>query len=256
MDIEGQSAIITGGGSGMGAACARRLAAAGAKVALLDANAAAAADVAHRIGAIGLHCDIRDVAQTEEAIAKAVENHGPVRICVNCAGIVAAERVVTRAGPASLDAFREVIDINLVGTFNVMRLCAAGMSTLEPSGESGERGVMIATASIAAFDGQVGQTAYSASKAGIVGMTLPLARDLAKFGIRVMTIAPGLMDTPMLAGLTDKVRENLIASLPFPKRFGYVEEFADLVAHIIENEMLNGSVIRLDGALRMPFGPP
>lgn len=252
MLIEGQSAIITGGGSGMGAASARRLAAAGAKVALLDANAAAVAEVAREVDGMGLQCDIRDAAQTEGMIAQAVERHGPVRICVNCAGVVAAERIVKREGPASLDAFRDVIDINLTGTFNVMRLCATRMSTLSPLGDGGERGVMIATASIAAFDGQIGQAAYSASKAGIVGMTLPLARDLAKFGIRVMTIAPGLMDTPMLAGLPDDVRENLSASVPFPKRFGKVEEFADLAIHIIENAMLNGSVIRLDGALRMP----
>ncbi|MBF2759399.1 MAG: SDR family NAD(P)-dependent oxidoreductase [Ectothiorhodospiraceae bacterium AqS1] len=253
MRIEGQSAIVTGGASGMGASSARRLVAAGAKVALLDANAEAVAGVAEEIGAMGLHCDIRDAARTEEAIARAAEKHGPARICVGCAGVVAAERIVKKDGrPASLDAFREAIDINLIGSFNVMRLCAAQMSTLDPVGDSGERGVMIATASVAAFDGQVGQAAYSASKAGIVGMTLPLARDLAKSGIRVMTIAPGLMSTPMLAGLPDKVRESLIASVPFPKRFGKAEEFADLAIHIIENAMLNGCVIRLDGALRMP----
>ncbi|WP_025769550.1 SDR family NAD(P)-dependent oxidoreductase [Thioalkalivibrio sp. HK1] len=252
MRIEGQSAIITGAGSGMGAACARRLAAAGVKVALLDANAETVADVAREVGGMGLHCDIRDAAQTEGAIDRAFEKHGPARICINCAGVVAAERIVKRDGPASLDAFRDVIDINLIGTFNVMRLCATQMSTLEPVDEGGERGVMITTASIAAFDGQIGQAAYSASKAGIVGMTLPLARDLAKFGIRVMTIAPGLMDTPMLAGLPDKARESLAASVPFPKRFGQAEEFADLAIHIVENAMLNGGVIRLDGALRMP----
>ena len=252
MEIEGHSAIVTGGGSGMGAETARRLAAAGAKVAVLDLDETAARTVGAEIDGLGFACDVSDAAGVEGAIARARDTHGPVRICVNCAGIAPARRIVGRSGPAPLDGFRRVVEVNLIGTFNVMRVCAADMARLEPVNDTGERGVMIATASVAAYEGQVGQAAYAASKGGLVGMTLPLARDLASLGIRVMTIAPGVMETPMLAGLPSDVRNSLAASVPFPRRLGRPGEFADLVEHVIANPMLNGSVIRLDGAVRLP----
>ena len=251
MNVKGHSAVVTGGGSGMGAETARRLSAAGAKVAVLDRDEDAAGTVAGEIGGLGLACDVSDAAGVEDAIARAQETHGPARICVNCAGIATAQRIVGRDGPPPLDGFRKVIEVNLVGTFNVMRVCAADMAGLDPVNDSGERGVMIATASVAAWEGQIGQAAYAASKGGLVGMTLPVARDLASLGIRVMTIAPGLMETPMLAGLPPDVRERLAASVPFPRRLGQPGEFAELVEHIIVNPMLNGSVIRLDGAVRL-----
>jgi len=251
MDIKGYSAVVTGGGSGMGATTARRLAAAGAKVTVLDLDETAAGAVGSEVGGLGFACDVSDAAGVEEAIARARDAHGAARICVNCAGIAPAQRIVGRDGPASLDRFRRVIEVNLIGTFNVMRVCAADMAALDPVNDTGERGVMIATASVAAWEGQIGQAAYAASKGGLVGMTLPVARDLAGLGIRVMTIAPGLMETPMLAGLPDEVRESLAASVPFPRRLGQPGEFADLAAHIVTNPMLNGSVIRLDGAIRM-----
>jgi len=252
MNIEGHSAVVTGGGSGMGAETARRLAAAGTRVAVLDRDEEAAGAVAAEIGGLGLACDVSDAAGVENAIARAREVHGPARICVNCAGIATAQRIVGRSGPAPLDGFRRVIEVNLIGTFNVMRVCAADMAGLDPVNETGERGIMIATASVAAWEGQIGQAAYAASKGGLVGMTLPVARDLASLGIRVMTIAPGLMETPMLAGLSADVRERLAASAPFPRRLGQPGEFADLVEHVVANSMLNGSVIRLDGAIRLP----
>ena len=252
MNVAGHAAVVTGGGSGMGAETARRLAAAGAKVAVLDLDEAAAVAVATEIGGIGLAGDVTDAAGVEDAVATARAAHGSARICVNCAGIAPAQRIVGRNGPAPLDGFRRVVEVNLIGAFNVMRVCAADMAGLEPVNETGERGVMIATASVAAYEGQIGQAAYAASKAGLAGMTLPLARDLASLGIRVMTIAPGLMDTPMLAGLPGDVRDRLAASAPFPRRLGRPGEFADLVEHVIANAMLNGSVIRLDGAIRLP----
>ena len=252
MDIEGHSAVVTGGGSGMGAATARRLAGAGAKVAVLDLDEAAAIAVGAGIGGIGLACDVSDAGAAEDAIARARDAHGPARICVNCAGIAPAQRIVGRDGPAPLDGFRRVVEVNLIGTFNVMRICAADMAGLDPMNETGERGVMIATASVAAYEGQVGQAAYAASKGGLVGMTLPVARDLASLGVRVMTVAPGLVETPMLAGLPGDVRASLAASVPFPRRLGRPDEFAGLVEHIVANPMLNGSVIRLDGAIRLP----
>ena len=252
MDIAGHSAVVTGGGSGMGAETARRLARAGAKVAVLDLDEASAAAVGAGIGVLGLACDVADAGGVEDAIARARDAHGPARICVNCAGIAPARRIVGRDGPAPLDGFRRVVEVNLIGTFNVMRVCAADMAALDPVNETGERGVMIATASVAAWEGQIGQAAYAASKGGLVGMTLPLARDLASLGIRVMTVAPGLMETPMLAGLPDQVRDSLAASAPFPRRLGRPEEFANLVEHIVANPMLNGSVVRLDGAIRLP----
>ena len=252
MNIEGHPAVVTGGGSGLGAETARRLAAAGAKVTVLDRDEAAASAVGAEIGGLGLACDVCDAAGVEESIARARDAHGAARICVSCAGIAHGQRIVGRDGPAPLDGFRRVVEVNLIGTFNVMRVCAADMAGLDPVNETGERGVMIATASVAAWEGQVGQAAYAASKAGIVGMTLPVARDLASLGVRVMTIAPGLMETPMLAGLSDDFRDRLAASVPFPRRLGKPGEFADLVEHIVANPMLNGSVIRLDGAIRLP----
>ena len=251
MNIAGHSAVVTGGGSGLGAETARRLASAGAKVTVLDMDEAAAGAVGTEIGGLGLACDVSDAAGVEDAVAHARAKHGPARICVNCAGIATGQRIVGRSGPASLDGFRKVVEVNLIGTFNVMRVCAADMAGLDPVNETGERGVMIATASVAAYEGQVGQAAYAASKGGLVGMTLPVARDLASLGIRVMTIAPGLMETPMLAGLPDDVRHSLADSVPFPRRLGQPGEFADLVEHVIANAMLNGSVIRLDGAIRL-----
>ena len=251
MNIEGHAAVVTGGGSGLGAETARRLAAAGAKVAVLDLDEVAAGAVAVETGGLGLACDVSDAAGVEDAIAEARAKHGPARICVNCAGIAVGQRIVGRSGPASLDGFRKVVEVNLIGTFNVMRVCAAAMAGLDPVNDTGERGVMIATASVAAYEGQVGQAAYAASKGGLVGMTLPIARDLASLGVRVMTIAPGLMETPLLAGLPDAVRDSLAESVPFPRRLGRPGEFAGLVEHIIGNAMLNGSVIRLDGAIRM-----
>ena len=251
MDIAGHAAVVTGGGSGMGAETARRLAGAGAKVTVLDLDETAAGAIGTEIGGLGIACDVSDAGAVEHAVARAREAHGPARICVNCAGIAPAQRIVGRDGPAPLDGFRRVVEVNLIGTFNVMRICAADMAGLDPLNETGERGVIVATASVAAYEGQIGQAAYAASKAGLVGMTLPVARDLANLGIRVMTIAPGLMETPMLAGLPDPVRESLAASVPFPRRFGRPGEFADLVEHVIANAMLNGSVIRLDGAIRM-----
>ena len=252
MNVEGHSAVVTGGGSGLGAETARHLAAAGAKVAVLDLDETAAHTVGQEIDGLGLACDVSDAGGVEDAVARAREAHGPARICVCCAGIAPAQRIVGRGGPAPLDGFRRVIEVNLIGTFNAMRVCAADMAGLDPVNETGERGVMIATASVAAYEGQIGQAAYAASKGGIVGLTLPLARDLASLGVRVMTIAPGLMETPLLAGLSAAVRESLAASAPFPRRLGRPGEFAGLVEHIVANPMLNGSVIRLDGAVRLP----
>ena len=252
MNIEGHSAVVTGGGSGLGAETARVLAAAGARVTVLDLDEAAAGAVATEIRGLGLACDVSDAAGVEDAIARARNAHGPARICVSCAGIAPAQRIVGRDGPTPLEGFRKVIEVNLIGTFNVMRVCAADMAGLDPVNETGERGVMIATASVAAYEGQIGQAAYAASKGGLVGMTLPAARDLASLGVRVMTIAPGLMETPLLAGLSAGVRDSLAAAVPFPRRLGQPAEFADLVEHIVANPMLNGSVIRLDGAVRLP----
>ncbi|NNG02713.1 MAG: SDR family NAD(P)-dependent oxidoreductase [Inquilinus sp.] len=250
MEIHGQAAIVTGGGSGMGAATARALAAAGAKVAVLDLNAAAADAVATEIGGLACACDVADAAAVESAIAAARDGHGAARIAVNCAGIVAGGRVVGRDGPHDLALFRRTVEVNLIGSFNVLRLAAADMAGLEPLAE-GERGVIVSTASIAAFEGQVGQAAYSASKGGIVGMTLPIARELARLGIRVMTVAPGLIATPMMTGLPAEVQESLVATTLFPKRLGLAEEFARLVLHIADNVFLNGETIRLDGAVRL-----
>ena len=251
MQIDGHGALVTGGGSGMGAATARYLAARGAKVTVLDLDAAAAEAVAREIGGLAQVCDVSDAHAVESAVAAARDRHGPARLLVNCAGIAPAGRVVGREGPLPLDAFSRVIDVNLIGSFNTMRVAAADMTALEPVNETGERGVIVHTASVAAFEGQIGQAAYSASKGGIVAMTLPAARELARYGVRVMTVAPGLMSTPMLQGLPEEVQRSLAAQVPFPTRLGDAGEFASLVGHIIENQMLNGEVIRLDGAIRM-----
>jgi NAD(P)-dependent dehydrogenase (short-subunit alcohol dehydrogenase family) len=251
MEINGHSAIVTGAASGMGAATARHLASQGAKVACLDMNLEGAQALASEVGGIALACDVSDAASAEAAVAAAREANGPARLCVNCAGIAPAGRMVGRDGPLPLADFKRVIDVNLVGTFNVMRLAAADMSALDPVNETGERGVIINTASIAAFEGQLGQCAYSASKGGVVGMTLPAAREMARFGVRVVTIAPGLMETPMLLAFDKTVQDSLAAQVPFPTRLGRPEEYASLAGHIISNAMINGEVIRLDGAIRM-----
>jgi NAD(P)-dependent dehydrogenase (short-subunit alcohol dehydrogenase family) len=251
MKLDGQAAIVTGGGSGLGAATASLLAEHGCKVALFDINDTAAKAHATVIGGIGVRCDVSDAASAEAAMAAAREAHGPARVLINCAGVGTAGRVLGRDGPMKLDAFDRVIRVNLIGTFNMIRLAAADMSELDPL-EDGERGVIVNTASIAAFDGQVGQAAYAASKGGIVGLTLTAARDLADKGIRVVTIAPGTMETPMLAGLPEETRTVLEQQVPHPSRLGRPAEYAALVGHIVDNQMLNGEVIRLDGALRMP----
>ena len=251
MKIEGLAALVTGGASGLGAQTARLLAARGAKVAVLDRNAAQAQAVATDIGGLALPCDVTDADSVLQALDAARGQHGPARILVNCAGVGGAHRITGRQGPMPLADFSRIVQINLVGTFNVMRLAAADMTALPPL-DDGERGVMVNTTSIAAYDGQMGQTAYAASKGGIAALTLPAARDLAQFGVRVMAIAPGLFRTPLLDELPPEVQTTLGGSVPFPKRLGQPAEFAALVAHIVENAYLNGEVIRLDGALRMP----
>jgi len=253
MLIAGAGALVVGGASGLGEATARRLHAEGAHVTIADVNAdkgdALAAELGER--AQFLQADVTDAEQVQAAVDAAAELGGGLRISVHCAGVGWAERTVTKRGPHQLEFFEKVVAINLIGTFNALRLAAARMAEGEPD-EAGERGVCVNTASIAAYDGQIGQIAYSASKGGVVGMTLPAARDLSSLGIRVNTIAPGLFDTPLLAALPQEARDQLGAGVPFPKRLGRPEEYANLAAHIVTNTMLNGEVIRLDGALRMP----
>ena len=252
MDIQGQTAIVSGGASGMGAETARYLASAGAKVAIFDTHVEAATKVADEIGALAIVCDVSDAISVEQAIRQARKVNGPARIVVSCAGIAPAERIVSKQGPMPLGHFAQVINTNLVGTFNMMRVAAAEMISLEPlTDDSQERGIIINTASVAAFEGQIGQAAYSASKGGVVAMTLPAAREFAQFGIRVLAIAPGLIATPMLLNMPEAVQQGLAASVPFPKRLGRPDEFARLVIHLIENELMNGTVVRLDGGLRM-----
>ena len=251
MKIANQAALVTGGASGLGEATARELARLGAKVAVLDRNAGRARLVADEIGGIGLSCDITDGASVEAALTEAEAAHGPARILMNVAGIGSAKRIVGKDGsPAPLEDFVRVVTVNLIGAYNISRLFAARCAKLEPV-DGGERGVMMFTASVAAFDGQVGQQAYSASKGGVVGMTLPMARDLAQHGIRVCTVAPGIFATPLLLELPEPVQASLAASIPFPPRLGKPSEFAELACHIVTNGHLNGEVIRLDGALRM-----
>jgi len=250
MDIRGHAAIVTGGASGLGAATARMLAEAGAKVAILDVNQKAAAEVAIDINGIALTCDVTDSAATEKAIASAAADHGTARVLVSCAGVGPAKRIVGRDGPMPLDDFARVVTINLIGTFNVLRLAGAAMQPLEPLTD-GERGIIICTASVAAYEGQIGQAAYAASKGGVVGLVMPAAREFAQFGIRVNAIAPGIFSTPMLHALPEAAQQSLAASVPFPKLLGQPPQFAALVRHMIENRYLNGEVVRLDGALRM-----
>ena len=250
MQLDGAVALITGGASGLGLATATELASAGASVVLLDLPTSPGEEAARALGgdALFLPTDVTDEASVQDAVTRAAER-GPLRVAVSCAGIGTPGRVLGKNGPLALDAFARVVSVNLVGTFNVLRLAAAAMAATEPV--DGERGVIVNTASAAAFDGQIGQAAYSASKGGVVGMTLPVARDLAQTLIRVMTIAPGLFDTPMLQGLPEPARQSLAAQVPMPSRLGAPGEYAALVRHICENPMLNGEVIRLDGAIRM-----
>ena len=249
MDIAGQVAIVTGAASGLGRATAAALAGQGATVAMLDLDAAAVETAAAELGGRAFALDVADAAAAE-AVLPEIEALGPVRVLVNCAGVAPAGRMVGRDGPMPLASFERVIRVNLIGSFNLMRLAAAAMARHEPMAD-GERGVIVNTASVAAFEGQIGQTAYAASKGGIAALTLPAARELAGQGIRVMAIAPGLFGTPMLLNMPERVQESLAATVPFPGRFGRPEEYAELVLHILRNPMLNGSVIRLDGALRM-----
>ena len=247
MNIKDQTAIITGGGSGMGAATARAFSSAGAKVVLWDMNLANAETIAKECGGIAIQCDVT----SEASVRSALEKSGSPRILVNCAGILLGKRIVGRDGPADLEHFMKVINVNLVGTYNAMRLVAGEMSRLDAVNDDGERGVIINAASIAAWEGQIGQVAYSASKGGIVAMTLPAARDLGKVGIRVMAIAPGAVATPMIGSVSEDIQKSLESNIPFPSRMAKPEEFAKLALHIVDNGYLNGTVIRLDGAARL-----
>ncbi|REJ03849.1 SDR family NAD(P)-dependent oxidoreductase [Microbacterium bovistercoris] len=248
MQISGAGALVTGGASGLGLATARRLAAAGAQVTIVDLPNSAGAEIAAELGGFFAPADVTDVDQVRAAVAESLD---PLRIVVNCAGIAPPAKVLDREGnPADLAAFERIIRINLVGTFNVISQAAAVMAQTEPA-EGGDRGVIVSTASVAAFDGQIGQPAYSASKGGVHAMTLPIARELARYGIRVCTIAPGIMETPMLAGLPEAAQESLGQQVPYPSRLGRPDEYAALVQHIVENGYLNGETIRLDGAIRM-----
>ncbi|MBF0166363.1 MAG: SDR family NAD(P)-dependent oxidoreductase [Alphaproteobacteria bacterium] len=250
MDVKGIAAIVTGGASGLGEGTARALAKAGAKVTVIDLKAEAAQQVASEIGGLGIGCDITEAAATEAAFAQARDKHGPARILINCAGVATGARIISREGPASLEGFARTVSINLVGTFNTMRLAAWDMSTLEPLADN-ERGVIVNTTSIAAFEGQIGQCAYSSSKSGVAALTLPAARELSKFGVRVLCIAPGLFATPMMFGLPQEVQDSLGSKTPFPQRLGRPQEFASLVMAMLDNVMLNGEVVRLDGAVRL-----
>jgi len=252
MQLAGSVAVITGGASGLGAATARLFGGVGAQLALCDLNAEAGNALAAEFGTHGLFVktDVTNSADVQRALTQVQERYGSIHIVINCAGIATAERVIGRQGPLPLERFERVIQINLIGTFNVIRLAAALMMQNSPNTD-GERGVIINTASVAAFDGQIGQPAYAASKAGVAGMTLPIAREFASHGIRVVAIAPGVFDTPMVAGLPEPARQALGAAVPFPKRLGRPDEYAALAQHIVENVMLNGETIRLDGALRM-----
>jgi NAD(P)-dependent dehydrogenase (short-subunit alcohol dehydrogenase family) len=254
VNLEGVGALVAGGASGLGAATARELAARGARVAVVDLDGDKAEALAGELGgdAVAYRADVTSEGDVEAAVAAAGEAFGSLRLAVSCAGIGWAERTVSRQGPANLQPFETVVRVNLIGTFNVLRLSAAAMAANDPEGEDGERGAVVMTASIAAWDGQIGQTAYAASKGGVAALTLPAARDLSRLGIRVCTIAPGLFDTPLLAALPEEQRAKLGEQVPFPARLGRPEEFALLACHIAENPMLNGEAIRLDGALRMP----
>ena len=249
MRMKGRVAFVTGGASGLGEATARALAADGAKVAIFDVNLDGAQRVADGIGGLALSCDVASAQAAETAVAHATDVLGTPRVLVNCAGIAPPAKIVGKEGPQPLESFAKIVNTNLVGSFNMMRLVAARMQADDPVGE--ERGVIVSTASVAAYEGQIGQAAYAASKGGVIAMTLPAAREFARWGIRVTTIAPGIFGTPMLRSLSQEVQDALGASVPFPSRLGEPDEFADLVRSIIGNPMLNGEVIRLDGALRM-----
>lgn len=250
MQIADKIFVISGGGSGLGAAVARMAAQAGAKPVLLDLNEAAGQALADELGGLFVRTDVTDAAEGEAAIRAALDAYGRIDVAVSCAGVAPGEKIVGRNGPHRLDSFARAISINLIGTFNMLRLAADAMSRNEPD-EGGERGVIVNTASIAAYDGQIGQTAYAASKGGVAALTLPAARELAQHGIRVVTTAPGIFGTPMMAGLPQEVQDSLGGTVPFPPRLGHPAEHAALVRHIVENTYLNGEVIRLDGALRM-----
>ncbi len=252
MEVAGKGALVTGGASGLGAATARALHARGARVVVADVDERTGAALAEELGegARFVRCDVTRAEDAQEAVDVAAQADGGLRVLVGCAGVGLAQKLTGSKGPHELEAFERVIAVNLVGTFNVLRLAATAMLAVEPD-EEGERGVCVSTASIAAYEGQVGQVAYAASKGGVVGLTLPAARDLAPSGVRVCAIAPGLFDTPLLAGLPEPARRSLGASVPFPARLGRPEEFAALACHVVENTMLNGEVLRLDGALRM-----
>lgn len=250
MDINGVPAIVTGGASGLGEAAARMLAAMGAKVSIFDVQMERAQEVAKEIGGLAFDCDVTSAESAEKCFAEARAQHGPVGIAVNCAGIGVPAKILGREGPMAMDFFNKVIAVNLSGSFNIMRLAANEMQEREANTD-GERGVIISTASVAAYEGQIGQAAYSASKGGIVSMTLPAARELARYGIRVLAIAPGLFMTPMLAALPEAAQESLAATLPFPQRLGDPKEYARIVKEMVENPLLNGEVIRIDCALRM-----
>lgn len=249
MKLSGNAVIVTGGGSGLGEATVKLLQAKGAKVSIFDINPRGV-EVAKNTGAIFYECDVTSSEQVENCLKQSTAEQGAPRVLVSCAGIAPGKRMVGRDGPQALGDFEKVIRVNLIGTFNVMRVVAEAIMKHEPD-EEGERGVIINTASIAAYDGQIGQTAYAASKGGIVAMTLPAARELAKFGVRVNTIAPGIMGTPMMAGMPQEIQDSLAKQIPFPSRLGKPEEFAALVEHIVSNTLINGEVIRLDGAIRM-----
>ena len=251
MQLQNKTALVTGGASGLGEGCARRFAAQGMNVVIVDLNAERGEALAAELGSVRFaQADVSSEADVQAAVQTALEGFGGLHVAVNCAGIAIGERTVGKNGPHSLAAFEKVIRVNLIGTFNVIRLAAAAMSANEPNAD-GERGVIISTSSVAAFDGQIGQAAYSASKGGVAGMTLPIARDLSRSGIRVVTIAPGIMETPMMAGMSDELRASLGSQVPFPQRLGQPDEYAHLAQHIIENAYINGEIIRLDGAIRM-----
>lgn len=250
MDVKGHAALVTGGGSGLGAATASALAAAGAKVALLDVNLDAAKAHAAKIGGIAIKCDVSDSDSAVAAVKEARDKHGVARVLINCAGIGTPKKILGKDGPQPLADFDRIIRVNLIGSFNLMRLMAADLQNAEALAD-GERGVIISTASVAAYEGQIGQAAYAASKGGIVALTLPAARELAQSGIRVLAIAPGIFLTPMLLGLSEEVQKSLAASVPFPKLLGKPEQYASLAMEMIRNSYLNGEVVRIDGALRM-----
>ena len=250
MELQNKTALITGGASGLGEACARRLARQGMKVVLVDLNAEKGEALAIELNGRFVRADVSSEAEVQAAVDAAREQFGGLHVAINCAGIVIGERVAGKNGPHTLESFEKVIRVNLIGTFNVMRLAAAAMTQNEPDA-GGERGVIINTSSVAAFDGQIGQAAYSASKGGVAAMTLPIARELARFGIRVVSIAPGIFETPMMAGMAETVRESLNQQVPFPPRLGKPDEYAHLAQFILENPYINGEVVRLDGGIRL-----